>query len=61
MGQSKLKNRVSWKMFEVEFKFSKLVKSIVFSVSEPKKRLAAQRNGQGKHAFVKENEKKNLC
>ena len=36
MGQSKLKNRVSWKMFEMEFKFSKLVKSIVFSVSEPK-------------------------
>ena len=51
-------------MFEMEFKFSKLVKSIAF-VSESRKRLApAQstayilRNRQGKQVFVKENEEK---
>ena len=46
----------------MEFKLSKLVKNI--GVFEPTKRLAAQstayalRNGQGKHRFAKENEKK---
>ena len=50
-------------MFEMGFKFSKLVKSIVFRCLQTTKRLAAQvtayalRNWQGKQAFVKKNEK----
>ena len=34
-------NCVSWKMLEMEFKFSKLVKSMSLGVSAPTKRLAA--------------------
>ena len=52
-------------MFEMELKFSKLVKSIAFS--EPTIRLAAQsttyalRIQQRKQAFAKEKEEKYLC
>ena len=51
-------------MFEMGFKFSKLVKSIVFRCLQTTKRLAAQvtayalRNWQGKQAFVKKKMKK---
>ena len=57
------KSRVSWKMFEMGFKFSKLLKIIVLDVSEPTKRLDVQstayalRNWKDKEAFVKENVK----
>ena len=57
------KSLVSWKMLEMEFKFSKLVKSIVFRCLRANKTLVTQsityalRNRQRKHAFVKENEK----
>ena len=61
------KSCVSWKMFEIEFKFSKFSsarsKALCLGVFEPTKRLAAQstayvlRNRQGKQAFLKENEK----
>ena len=61
---------VSWKMFEIEFKFSKFLsimsKALRLGISEPAKRLAAQstvytlRNRQCKQAFVKENER-NIC
>ena len=36
------KSCVSWEMFKIEFKFSKLIKSSVFQISEPTKRFAAQ-------------------
>ena len=51
-------------MFEMEFIFSKLVKSIVFRCLWTNKTVAAQStayalsNRQGKQVFVKENEKK---
>ena len=54
-------------MFEMEFKFSKLVKSVVFRCLRANKRLAAPSTAyallkrQGKQAFVKENENKYLC
>ena len=50
-------------MLEMEFKFSKLVKSIVLRCLRANKTLVTQsityalRNRQRKHAFVKENEK----
>ena len=57
-------------MFKMEFKFSKFSsirsKALYLGISEPTKRLAAQRiayalrNRQGKQVFVKEN-KKNIC
>ena len=61
------KSCVSWKIFEMEFKFSRLSsirsKASCLGFSEPTKRLAAQftpyvlRNRQGKHTSLKENEK----
>ena len=55
-------------MFEMEFKFSKLVQSIVFSCLRANKTVGCSeyaactlRNRQGKQAFVKENEKLYLC
>ena len=61
---------VSWKMLEIEFKFSKFSsirsKALCLGISEQTKWLAAQslayplRNRQGKQTFVKENEK-NIC
>ena len=43
--------------------FQNWSKALCLNVSEPKKRFTAQCNGQGKQAFVEENEKqkKNLC
>ena len=65
------KSFVSWKIFEMEFKFSRFSlitsKALCLGVSEPTKQLAAQRtayvlcNRQGKQALLKENEKKYLC
>ena len=58
---------VSWKMFEMVFKFSKLVKSMFKFRCFRAKKTAAQgaayalRNRKGKQAFVKENEKKYSC
>ena len=61
---------VSWKMFEIEFKFSKFLsirsKALCLGISEQTKRLAAHSiayplsNRQGKQEFVKENEK-SIC
>ena len=58
-------------MFKMEFKFSKFSsirsKALYLGISEPTERLAAHRtaypllNRQGKLAFIKENEKKNVC
>ena len=50
-------------MFEMELRFSKLIKIIVFRCLQTTKRLAAQgtyalRNWQGKQVFVKQNEQK---
>ena len=45
-----IKSCVSWKMLEMEFTFSKLVKMRVSTAY-------ASRNRQGKPAFIKENEK----
>ena len=56
------KSCVSCKIFEMEFKFSKLVK-MCLGVSEPTKQLAAQStayalgNRQGKQAFIKKKKK----
>ena len=64
LGLTKLRNCVSWKMFEMELRFSKLVKIIVFRCLQTTKRLAAQgtvyalRNWQSKKVFVKQNEQK---
>ena len=60
------KSCVSWKMFEMEFKFQNWSEALCLVVSEPTKRLAVQsaayavRNRQGKQAFVKKHEKKKL-
>ena len=54
-------------MFEMEFKFSKLVKSILCRCLRANKTANAQgktyalRNRQSKQAFIKENERKYLC
>ena len=56
------KSRVFWKISK--FKFSKLVKSIVFSCLRANKTIGCQstayalRYRRGKQVFVKENEKK---
>ena len=42
LSLSKVRNVRSWEMFEMEFKFSKLVKIIVLRRLRVKKRLAAQ-------------------
>ena len=61
------KSCVSWKMFEMEFKFPKFSsirsKALCLGVSKQIKRLAAQstahilRNRQDKQALLKENKK----
>ena len=62
------KSCVFWKMFEMEFKFSNISwirsKTLFWGVSQPTKRSATQstayilRNLESKHAFFRENEKK---
>ena len=65
------KSCVSWKIFEMEFKFPKFSsirwKALCLGVYKPIKRLAAQstahvlRNRQDKQALLKENKKEFLC